>query len=194
MEYRFQPRFQYFLDYHLSHPISYGRYTQRTELAVTLGNKNLPHRLGVITPRTHPIPQRIEITAQAGLKILDAFLINTRRTLVGCHAFPGLPNQPFGYLEGFGLCQRILPFHGCHTSKDRIRSCLCSTAITAPSSLLCMTPPLCFASVLWLSRVHRLSVSLGIEATASQVPHQRLLLRSRHLYAGCRQTGIQVSV
>ena len=101
-----------------------------------------------VKARTHPIPQRIEITAQPSLKTLDAFLINPRRTSIGCHVFPGLPDQPFGYLEGFGLCQRILPFHGCHTSKDRIRSCLCSKAITALSLLLRMTPPLCFASVL----------------------------------------------
>ncbi|MBL0037967.1 MAG: hypothetical protein IPP36_04230 [Nitrosomonadales bacterium] len=37
-----------------------------------------------------------------------------------------------------------------------------------------MTPPLCLASVLLLSRVRRLSVSLGIETTGSQVPYPRL--------------------
>ena len=90
---------------------------------------------------------------------------------------PGFPDQTLGYLEGFGLGRRIIPFHGCHVALNRTRSCLRSTAITAPSSLLCMTPPLCSALVLWLLRGLRLSFSLNIGTTASQVPHQRLKYR-----------------
>ena len=94
--------------------------------------------------------------------------------MVGCHVLPGFPDETFGDLEGFGLGRRIIPFHGCRIALNRTRSCLRSTAITAPSSLLRMTPPLCSASVLWPLRDHRLSCSLNIGTTASQVPLQCL--------------------
>src|SRR4051812_30776194 len=42
--------------------------------------------------------------------------------------------------------------------------------ITGTSTLLRAHPPLCLASVLWLSWVFHLSFSLSIEATGSQVP------------------------
>jgi len=51
---------------------------------------------------------------------------------------------------------------------------LCSSSITEPSSLIRVAPPLCLASVLRLLRVLRLSRSLHIEATGSQVPHLSL--------------------
>ena len=137
----------------------------------------MPDRLGVITPRAHPIPQRIEITSQPALERLYAFLIDTGRAIVGCHALPGSPDDPLGDLEGFGLGRRIIPFHGCRVALNRTRSCLRSTAVTAPSSLLRMTPPLCSASVLWPLRGLRLSFSLNIGTTASQVPHQCLKYR-----------------
>ena len=49
-----------------------------------------------------------------------------------------------------------------------------SNAITAPSSLLRATPPLCPASVLWSSWGFHLDVSLRIGATGSHVPHKSL--------------------
>ena len=51
---------------------------------------------------------------------------------------------------------------------------LCSGPITEPSTLLRATPPLCPASVLWLSWGYHLSFSLRIGATGSHVPHKSL--------------------
>lgn len=98
------------------------------------------------------------------------------------------------------VSQKVWPWVGDHPvsqlspSFNRIRSCLRSTAITAFSSLLCMTPPLCSVLVLWILQVLCLTGSLNIGTTASQVPYQRLIRSSRHLYAGCHQTRTQVSV
>jgi len=161
----------------LSHPVGDRRDPQRTKFSLSFRNENLPDRLGVITPRAHPIPQRVEIFPQAVLERLDVFLIHTRRAIVGCHVLPGLPDETLGYLEGFGFGQRIIPVHGCRAALNRTRSCLRSTAITAPSSLLRMTPPLCCASVLSPLRGLRLSFFLIIATTASQVPHQCLKYR-----------------
>ena len=49
-----------------------------------------------------------------------------------------------------------------------------SSPITGPSTLLRATPPLCPASVLWLSWGFHLSFSLRIGATGSHVPHKSL--------------------
>jgi hypothetical protein len=51
---------------------------------------------------------------------------------------------------------------------------LCSGPITEPSSLVRVAPSLCLASVLRLLRDRRLSRSLHIKATGSQVPHLSL--------------------
>jgi putative transposase len=54
----------------------------------------------------------------------------------------------------------------CHLALNRTRSGLRSTAITAPSPLLRMTPPLCCAWVLWPLRGRRLSFFLNIATAA----------------------------
>ena len=59
------------------------------------------------------------------------------------------------------------------------------------SSLLRTRPSLRPASVLGASRVYRLAISLGIEATGSHVPHKSLSLVSRRLHAGRRSASRQ---
>src|SRR5690606_22440258 len=60
-------------------------------------------------------------------------------------------------------------------SEDWMTRLLCSTRITRASSLLQVAPPLCLASVLWLSWGLHLSISLNIETTGSKVPSPSLI-------------------
>ena len=73
-----------------------------------------------------------------------------------------------------GVDPGIIPHRGCSVIFARQGHAFAPEVITTLSTLLRMTPPLCLASVLLLSRVRRLSVSLGIETTGSQVPYPRL--------------------
>jgi hypothetical protein len=92
MEYLLEPRFQDHFDRHLSSPVSDSRYSQGAWTTVTFRNHNLSYRFRVITSGAHSVPLFIEISAQLVLKYIDAFHINTWCAVVGCHAFPCIPD------------------------------------------------------------------------------------------------------
>jgi hypothetical protein len=50
------------------------------------------------------------------LKHLDAFLVYSRRAVVGCHLFPRATDEPFGYLKRLGLGRTPHPFQACRTA------------------------------------------------------------------------------
>ncbi len=78
--------------------------------------------------------------------------------------FRNTPKQVWSMKEDLPALQ-LSPF------ADRIRSCLGSSAVTAVSTLLCMTPPLCSALVLRFLQVLCLNRSLNI---GRQLPRFRI--------------------
>ncbi|MFL9922565.1 twin-arginine translocation signal domain-containing protein [Paraburkholderia fungorum] len=133
--------------------------------------------IGATTPTRlewHPIPQSVQISRQTIAEGFYTLPVYARTALIGGHAFPGFPDQSLGYLERLGVNPGIIPRRSCSMISTRQGHAFAPEVITTPSTLLRMTPPLCLASVLSLSRVLRLSFSLDIETTGSQVPYPRL--------------------
>jgi len=136
--------------------------TDRSELSAT----GLKLKKGV--DQSGPVTEElVEVVLPISLKVLDRLLIHARGPLVGLDPKVGLPDGSFGNIERLCFLQRNPPIAGCSFVQSRTMPPLRSSAITAPSSLLRATPPLCPASVRWLSWGLHLSVSLRIRATGS---------------------------
>ena len=134
----------------------------------------VPYVLRKVTPRTHSIPQSVQISHQTITEDFNTLPVHARSALIGGHTLPSFPDQSFGYFERLGVNLGIIPHRGCSVISTRQGHAFAPEVITTLSTLLRMTPPLCLASVLLLSRVLRLSFSLSIETTGSQVPYPRL--------------------
>ncbi len=97
MKHPFQDRLQYLLYHHLCHPVGHGGNPQQSNASARLWNIHPAHRLGMITPRCHPIPDLVEIVCKIFLKFCDRLFINPLPSLVLLYAFPSLPNLAFGH-------------------------------------------------------------------------------------------------
>ena len=75
--------------------------------AVRLGDLHRPDRGRKERPRTHPIPDLVEVVRKLGLELIQLLPIHSRRTLVGLDLPPRLPDQQLGNLKrllsGFGM-------------------------------------------------------------------------------------------
>src|SRR5271170_5096835 len=58
-----------------------------------------PHRSGEITPRTHPVPQLVEVGPLVFCEAFDAHGVHARRTLVRLDLHPRLVNEAFSDLK-----------------------------------------------------------------------------------------------
>ena len=82
--------------------------------AVRLRDLHRPDRGRKEGPRTHPIPDLVQIVPKVGLELLQALPVHSRRTLVGLDLPPRLPDQQLGNRKRllFGLWHvhpRFLP-------------------------------------------------------------------------------------
>ena len=149
-----------------------------------------PHRPGEVAPRTHPVPELVEVVPLVCSEPVDADGVHARRSAVAwtfCHASKTRRFRNVKRLHRlFRSLHQLLPRRVDLKLTWPARP-LCSSPITGPSSLLRAVPPLCLA-VLCPSRCPPLGVSLsqpggrphpfrlavGIETTGSPLPCQRL--------------------
>ena len=158
----------------LDDPVQDGGYTQRALFPGWFGNPDSPHRSGLVSAHADLDEQTRKVFPGESGEGGDGHTINTRRPFVGPDPQVGLPDQLLGYVKWLCLMQGILPQAVVTNHKTRMMWSLRSTAITAASSLLRTTPPLCPALVLRPLWGLHLDRSLNIGATGSHVPHTSL--------------------
>ena len=190
MEPRFHLRLQDHLDDRLRHAVGDRRNAERSRAAVVLRYLDEPHGRRMIRARRHPIPDLVQVTLQVPLERRQGHTIHTRSTAVRLHPLVSFPDELLRNVIRLRLRHRLLPSRvGQHLRPE------CRVPLLRPhcqaSSLLRTRPSLRPASVLGASRVYRLAISLGIEATGSHVPHKSLSLVSRRLHAGRRSASRQ---
>ena len=109
MKHRFHHRLQVQPHHRLSDSIRHGRHPEHPDpVAARFRYLHRPHRRREIPPRGHPIPELVEIAFQVRFKLLDRFLVDTRRAPVGLDLPIRLPDDPLGNLKrlrpsGLGL-------------------------------------------------------------------------------------------
>src|ERR1019366_6116646 len=86
-------------------------HTEDSNSSITLRYRYLFDRRWKIAPRGQTVPQCVEIVCQVLLELSKALRINTRRTPVRLHAFPGLVHHAFRYRKRLRRCHRFLPSH-----------------------------------------------------------------------------------
>src|SRR6266516_7447829 len=94
MEDRLQFLFQQHCRRSLRHPVHrVGHPEQAHTFPMILRYLHAPHRPRKITPRTHPVPQLIEVIPQLLLEQRDADRVHARRTLIGPDLLPRPVNE-----------------------------------------------------------------------------------------------------
>src|SRR5665213_4314949 len=160
-----------------------------------------PHRPGEVAPRTHPVPEHIEVVPLGLREPVNAEAVHSWGAAILSNLHPRLKDEALGNVKRLHrlpwLLHQLLPRRVDLKMTWPARS-LRSSPITGPSSLLRTGPPLCLASglfPLWPSprqfslsttrgptapistgrsyRDDRFSCSLSVPATSS-----------RHLYTG----------
>jgi hypothetical protein len=89
---------------------------------VWLGDLHRPDRGWEVGPRTHPIPDLVEVVPQIGLELIETLPVHSRRALVGLDPPPRLPHHRLGDRKRlvFGLWHvRSLPPEA-HAPVDRL--------------------------------------------------------------------------
>src|SRR6266540_1857384 len=145
-------------------------------------HRNLLHK-------TSDIPL-IQVALQVLFECRQGHPIHARRTAVRLHPLVGFPDELLRNVIRLCLRHRLLPSRV--GQRHRLESRVPSLRLRyQTSSLLQTRPSLRLASVLGSSRVYRLEISLGTEATGSHVPHKSLSLVSRRLHADRRSASQQ---
>jgi hypothetical protein len=178
------------LDHRLRHAVGNGRNAERARAAVVLRYLDEPHGWRMVRTRRHPIPDLVQVTLQVLFECRQGHAVHPRSAAVRLHPLVGFPDELLRNAVRLCLRHRLLPSRvGQHPQlESRVPSL---RPHCQASSLLRTRPSLCPASVLGASRVFRLAISLGIEATGSHVPHKSLSLVSRRLHAGRRSASRQ---
>src|SRR5450755_566549 len=96
-----KPRFHQRLQEHghgrLRDPVCDRRHPKQTDpIAVRLGDLDRPDRRWKPGPRTHPVPDLVEVALQIGLELVDILPIHAGGALVGLDLPPRLPHQLLG--------------------------------------------------------------------------------------------------
>src|SRR5664280_2878075 len=109
------------------------------------------YRPGEVAPRTHPVPQLVEVCPLVGCKLLDVHGVHARRSAVRLDLHPRLVNETFWNLKRLHSqlwsAHRFVP-RGVDRWVTWPARPLRSSPVTGPSSLLRVGPPPCLASVL----------------------------------------------
>src|SRR5664280_1883367 len=118
---------------------------------VVLRYLHRPHRPREVAPRTHPVPQLVEVVPLVVCKAFDADGVHARRTAVRLDLHPRLENEALVDVKRLHSqrwsVHQLLPRRVDRWMIWPARP-LRSSPITGPSSLLRAGPPLCLASVL----------------------------------------------
>jgi hypothetical protein len=165
-----------------------------------------PHRLGEVAPRTHPVPELVEVRPLLALELFDADGVHAGSAGVVTDLLPRLVDEALWYLKRLHL-----PLWSIHQLIPRrvdiwttwLARPLRSSPITGPSSLLRAGPPLCLASVLCPLRFLPLGVLPSGDQAAATGPQHRgdrfspslpaPATSSRHLYTGHHRGDIQAA-
>jgi hypothetical protein len=96
-----KPMVRPFLQMHRHHrlrnPVRDRRHAQRPDpAAVRLGDLHRPDRRRKVGPRTHPIPDLVEVVRKNGLELVEILPVHPRRALVGLDLPPRLPDHQPG--------------------------------------------------------------------------------------------------
>jgi hypothetical protein len=180
------------LHHRLCHAIGNGRNAERACAAVVLRYLDEPHGRWVIRPRRHPIPDLVKVALQVLFESRQGHTVHARSTAVRPHPLVGFPDELLRNVIRLRLRHQLLPSRVGRHPRPESRVPSLRPHYQA-SSLLRTRPSLRPVSVLGASRVYRLAISLGIEATGSHVPHKSLSLVSRRLHAGHRSASRQAS-
>jgi len=151
VEHGFQARLQIPADNLLRDTVSHRRNAQRTRAAARLGDVHRSHRWREVAPRGQPVPESVEVAGKTGLKLRNRLSVYASRPLVGLHLLEGFPALPLRDVERLCLGHAASPVTGCRLPRQDTAA-PSAQPITGPSPLLRAAPPLCPASVLWLSR------------------------------------------
>ena len=111
MEPRFRPLPQIRGHDRLSDPVRDRRDTEQTDpVAVRLGDLHCSDRRRKVGPRTHPIPDLVEVSLQIGLELVQGLPVHSRGTLVRLDLPPRLPDHQLGNHKrlAFRLCHVLL--------------------------------------------------------------------------------------
>ena len=105
MEHRFQQRLQVSANNLLADTVRNRRNPQRPRPSGRFRYVHPAHGRRHIAARRQPIPELVEVVAEAILEVLDRLSIHTSRSLIGLHSFEGLPDFPLRNVE------RLCPDH-----------------------------------------------------------------------------------
>jgi len=181
------------LDHHLRHAICHSGHTQNPLASSLFGNGDGEHRRRKVGPRTHPVPDLVEISLQVGFELFEGLPVRTRRTTVGFHRSKRF--QHLLFIDSKRLvCRthRSPPVSSCFDDYDHLTPIPLLQSRYEPSSLLRIGPPQCSASVHSPCGFHRLNFSLHIGATGSCSSTRQPTSASRPLSAGHRLSRNQV--
>jgi len=97
VEHRLHKRLQEHGHHRLRDPVCDRRHTQHSDpAAVRLRDLYRPDRGRKVRPRTHPIPDLVEVVHKIGPERLKVLPVHSRRALVGFDLPPRLPHHPLG--------------------------------------------------------------------------------------------------
>ena len=150
------------------------------------------HRSGEVTPRTHPVPQLVEVVRLVVCEPVDAHGVHARRTVVRLDPLPRLVNEALSNLKRLHLplwsLHQLLPRRvgrsgdlACPAPslQPHYRAFIATTSRSAPVPRIGTLPPTVFAA--WGppsrrpgGRPHPFQLAVRIETTGSPVPCQRL--------------------
>ena len=100
MKPRFRPRSQMHRHHRLSHPVCDRWHTKQTDpAAMRLGDLHRPYRRRKVRPRTHPIPNEVQVVPQISLELLHGLPIHARGTLVRRNPLVRFPDHQLGNVE-----------------------------------------------------------------------------------------------
>ena len=97
VELRFHQRLQMHGHHRLRDPVCDRRHPEHPDpAAMRLGDLNRPDRRRKVGPRTHPIPDPVQVALQIGLKLVQVLPVHPRRALIGPDPPIRLPDQRLG--------------------------------------------------------------------------------------------------
>jgi hypothetical protein len=148
-EYGIEIRLNDLFDDHLRDSIAHSGNTQDPFAPTLLGNGDSANRRRKVASRAHPVPDPVEVTLQVGFERLDRLPVHTGSALAGLDRFICIVHSPL--IDHKRLVCRIRrrhPVSSWFKRYDHLIRPLRSSPITAPSSLLRVSPPQLPASVL----------------------------------------------
>src|SRR4029077_11211969 len=149
------------------------------------------HRRREVAPRGQPVPELVEVTGEAGLKLRNRLSVYASRSLVGLHLLEGFPDLPLRDVERLCLGHAAPPVPGWPPAAAGYRSPFGPVPLQDLRPYYGLLRPCARIGTLALAGTSRLSFSLRIGTTGSRVPQQSLIRVHAASKPGAARAGLQ---